>query len=148
MLVFYVIYLYLYFIVVIQWYFVIIINAYTLKSETMLVIAAEVNNLWIIALQHTQLWFSLFSIIYLLTHTNLIVYITHTILLIINRFISQSTMDSTTTHDFSAVTPEDICTLINNTLSGDNQKIASSTKILKAYTKHKASISILFILLM
>lgn len=44
--------------------------------------------------------------------------------------------------DFSQATAEDICLLIDNTLSGDNEKIAYATKLLKAYTKHKASISI------
>ena len=44
--------------------------------------------------------------------------------------------------DFSQATAEDICLLIDNTLSGDNEKIAYATKVLKAYTKHKASISI------
>ena len=43
--------------------------------------------------------------------------------------------------DFSQATAEDICLLIDNTLSGNNEKIAHSTKILKAYTKHKSSIS-------
>lgn len=47
----------------------------------------------------------------------------------------------TTTIDFSTFTPEHLCTLINNTLSGDNAKIAEATKMLKAYTKHKSSIS-------
>lgn len=43
--------------------------------------------------------------------------------------------------DFSQLTADNVCALINNTLSGDNQKIAEATKILKAYTKHKSSIS-------
>lgn len=43
--------------------------------------------------------------------------------------------------DFNQATAEDICLLIDNTLSGDNQKIAYATKVLKAYSKHKASIS-------
>ena len=44
---------------------------------------------------------------------------------------------------FSNATPNDIIELIKQTLSGDNEKIKSATKILKAYTKHKSSISTL-----
>lgn len=44
-------------------------------------------------------------------------------------------------YDFSQATAEDICGLIDSTLSGDNERIAFSTKMLKAYTKHKSSIS-------
>lgn len=43
--------------------------------------------------------------------------------------------------DFGNATAEDICVLIDNTLSGNNEKIKNATKILKAYTKHKLSIS-------
>lgn len=50
--------------------------------------------------------------------------------------------------DFSQLDAENICALINNTLSGDNQKIAEATKILKAYTKHKSSISNPLVLLL
>lgn len=44
---------------------------------------------------------------------------------------------------FVNATPNDIIELIKQTLSGDNDKIKSATKILKAYTKHKSSISTL-----
>lgn len=54
-------------------------------------------------------------------------------------------METNINIDFNALTTEDICTLINNTLSGDNAKIAEATKLLKAYTKHKSSIRIAFI---
>lgn len=49
------------------------------------------------------------------------------------------------TMDFSKATAEDVCLLIDNILSGDNEKIAFATKVLKAYTKHIASLSIIFL---
>ncbi len=47
-----------------------------------------------------------------------------------------------TSIDYSSFTVDNVCTLINNTLSGDNRKISEATQILKAYTKHKSSIRI------
>lgn len=44
--------------------------------------------------------------------------------------------------DFNSLTIDQVSCLIANILSGDNAKIAEATKILKAYTKHKSSISI------
>jgi hypothetical protein len=44
---------------------------------------------------------------------------------------------------FANATPTDIIELIKQTLSGDNEKIKNATKVLKAYTKHKSSISTL-----
>lgn len=55
----------------------------------------------------------------------------------------KSTMETNLNIDFAALTSDDIITLINNTLSGDNAKISEATKLLKAYTKHKSSISII-----
>ena len=48
---------------------------------------------------------------------------------------------------FANATANDIIELIKQTLSGDNEKIKSATKILKAYTKHKSSISTLTFIL-
>ena len=60
-------------------------------------------------------------------------------------FFIKSTMEISNM-DFSQATAEDICGLIDNTLSGQNDKIAYATKVLKAYTKHKSSISNFFII--
>ena len=45
--------------------------------------------------------------------------------------------------DFNNITPEQVIELVQETLSGDNEKIKHSTKILKAYSKHKSSIKVL-----
>lgn len=41
------------------------------------------------------------------------------------------------TVDFSNVSAENICFLIDDILSGINQKITSATQFLKVYTEHK-----------
>jgi hypothetical protein len=48
---------------------------------------------------------------------------------------------STPQPDYSTLSSPDIDSLISNSLSGDNIKISEATKFLKAYTKHKSSIS-------
>lgn len=49
--------------------------------------------------------------------------------------------------DFNSLTAEQVILLIQESLSGDNEKIRHSTKVLKAYTKHKSSIRILIFIL-
>jgi hypothetical protein len=45
--------------------------------------------------------------------------------------------------DFNSLTAEQVVELIQQSLSGDNEKIKHSTKVLKAYAKHKGSIRVL-----
>lgn len=42
--------------------------------------------------------------------------------------------------DYSQFTAEQVIELIQQSLSGDNEKIKQATKVLKIYTKHKGSI--------
>lgn len=49
--------------------------------------------------------------------------------------------------DFNSLGAEAVIALIQESLSGDNEKIQRSTKVLKAYSKHRASIGTLSFIL-
>jgi predicted extracellular nuclease len=49
--------------------------------------------------------------------------------------------------DFNNFSAEQVVELIQNSLSGDNEKIKQSTRVLKVYTKHRASIGTLSFIL-